>query len=265
MELEKHVDTNSDQPNLAVPKSDAGQSEGSKPEGRRIEGSRTVLLMIRHGESLANREQRFTLDDHEPLTDLGELQAKRTGGVLREHYEPTALYASPYHRAHETARIIGAHFSLSPIVVPEIREQSFGEFKGAPYSDFYPQGKERLGLGRWDLKAPGGESLREVAARIAPELETISSRHRGEVVVVVSHGGVMASLRAHVIGHFEQLPRSTENAWGYRLVVEDIDGDAAWRGPLALLGPERAPEPPFGEDLAVPGTQSELDRSTSVT
>ncbi len=67
----------------------------------------------------------------------------------------------------------------------------------------------------WHHRAPGGESLVDVAARVAPVVSELADRHLGEQVIVVSHGGVMAA----------------KNADGFRL---DRDG-AGWCPPKPLF------------------------------
>ncbi|HVS66272.1 MAG TPA: histidine phosphatase family protein [Thermoanaerobaculia bacterium] len=191
----------------------------------------TTLILVRHGESQANLEGRFTRHDDEPLTPLGLEQARAIGRRLRELYQPVALYASPFARARDTAREIGAFFELEPEVVRELHEQSFGALRGRGYAEYYPLIAAVAALDRWHHRAPGGESLAEVGARVGPALDLIADRHPGEEVIVVSHGGVMAALRSWVAGNFDQPPESTENAGGYRL-LRSMKG---YRGPIPLF------------------------------
>jgi probable phosphoglycerate mutase len=190
-----------------------------------------TLLLVRHGESLANLERRFTRSDDEPLTETGLAQARETARRLVGHYAPRALYASPFLRAIQTAREIGAPFGLQPTVVDELHEQGFGSLRGRPYEDYYPVIATVSPLDRWRHCAPGGESLVEVAERVGPAIERIAAAHPGEQVLVVSHGGVMAALRAWACGNFDLPPESTVNAGGYRLV----GSCRPYHGPLPLF------------------------------
>ncbi len=183
-------------------------------------GQPTRLFMVRHGESQANLEQRFTHHDDEPLTPLGVEQAEARGRELLPHCRPEAMYASPFHRAVHTAEEVGRPFSLKPELRADLREQSFGDFQGRSYADFVPLAQDVSPLDRWDLAAPGGESLRQVAERAGRVLNQIVAQHAGSDVLVVSHGGVMAALRGWAQGSFGQPPESTENANGYVLVRE---------------------------------------------
>jgi broad specificity phosphatase PhoE len=197
-----------------------------------VESQHATLLLIRHGESLANLERRFTRSDDEPLTPTGFEQARETARRLAQLYAPRVLYASPFLRALQTARELGAPFGLEPVVVPELHEQSFGTLRGRAYDDYYPVITTVSPLDRWHHRAPEGESLRDVADRVGPALERIAAAHAGEQVLVVSHGGVMAALRAWACGNFDRPPESTVNAGGYRLV----GSTRPYHGPLPLFG-----------------------------
>jgi probable phosphoglycerate mutase len=191
--------------------------------------STTRLILIRHGESVANLEGRFTENSEEPLTELGIEQARSTAAVLAQRFAPVSLYASPFRRAFDTALEIGRVFGLDPLVEAELREQDFGVYRGRPYADFYGQ-YPAGSVERWDHLPEGGERLREVAVRCHAVLERVARRHRGEQVLVVCHGGVMAAVRGQVGDDFERPPVSTPNAWGYVLHADE----AGFAGPFEL-------------------------------
>lgn len=195
------------------------------------------LLLIRHGQSVANAELRFTLEDDEPLTALGVDQARRTGLRLAERYRPSTLYSSPFERARHTAELIGEAFGLEPEILPLLHEQDYGELKGVSYQRYLELAPLTSGADFWRRRPPGGESLLDVLERVAPVLDDVARRHLGEETIIVSHGGVMAALRGHIAG-LDGGPRSTVNADGYR-----VEGaPPTYRGPLALF--DDGPEPP---------------------
>jgi probable phosphoglycerate mutase len=191
------------------------------------------LLLIRHGESVANAERRFTVGPFEPLTARGRRDAVAVAQRVAALFDPVALYASPFVRALETARHIGGVLGLEPAVIEDLREQHFGELHGRPYAD-YAGDPSAQGLGRWHHRPPGGETLHEVALRAGPALEAIARAHLGETVVVVSHGGVMAALRGFCAGNFDDAPLPTPNTAGY---VVEYRG-AAWSALGALAADE---------------------------
>ncbi len=183
------------------------------------------LIMIRHAESVANAERRFTRGPYEPLTPRGRDHAIRTGRLLSTRFDPVALYASPFVRALETARLLGAALGLEPRVVEDLREQDFGELRGLSYAE-YVSDPSTQGLGRWSHRPPGGETLEEVAMRAGKALDAIGAEHLGQEVIVVSHGAVMAALRGWVVRRYDEAPVGTQNAGGYVLIrhVERYEG-----------------------------------------
>jgi len=185
------------------------------------------LILIRHGESVANAERRFTVGPFEPLTPRGREEALAIARAVRARFDPVALYASPFVRALETARHVGSLLGLEPQVVEDLREQDFGELRGRPYGE-YAHDPSAQGIGRWEHRPPGGETLLEVARRAGAALDALAKAHLGQEIVVVSHGAVMAALRGHAAGHFRSTPSPTPNCGGYLL---------SWRSGL-WVGPE---------------------------
>lgn len=191
----------------------------------------STLLMVRHGESTANVAARYTWHDDEPLTELGHRQARQTGRLLSEQYEPSHLYCSRFHRARQTAEGIAGEVGLPVVEIDGIQERYFGELRGKPWA-VYREVVAALEIEElWHHPAPGGESLVEVAERAAPVVFGLADRHPGEQVIVVSHGGVMAALRAWIAGNWSKRPTPTKNADGFRL---DRDG-AGWHPPQPLF------------------------------
>ncbi len=177
------------------------------------------LIFVRHGESIANAEQRFTRGPHEGLSELGHREAAERGRHLVTRVRPAALYTSPFVRARQSAALIGGLLGLEARIVEALREQHFGRLRGQPYAAL-SDAVGPHGLARWDYRPPDGETLREVADRVGPAVQGIASRHEGEEVVVVSHGGVMAALRAWLDGGYARAPELSGNAGGYWLRYE---------------------------------------------
>ena len=170
--------------------------------------------MVRHAESTANLASRYTWHDHEPLTELGHRQARDAGRLLAEQYEASHLYCSRFRRARQTADEIAATEVGVPVVeIDGIEERCFGELRGKPW-EVYRTAVADLDIEEfWHHRAPGGESLVDVASRAAPVVAgpgpTVT---RWQQVIVVSHGGVMARLRAWIAGTWRNRPTPTRNA-----------------------------------------------------
>ena len=158
------------------------------------------LILVRHGESSGNRDRIFATSPHDlPLTELGYRQANEVAKRIGELFRPKLIVTSVYLRASETARIIAGALGLPIEVEPQLKEREIGSHRGRSYdsflteSDYDPQHP-------WAWKPHGGESFVDVRARVAPVLDRLAALHPDRDVVVVSHGGVMTALWAHVAG-----------------------------------------------------------------
>ena len=177
------------------------------------------LIFVRHGESIANAEHRFTHGPHEGLSELGRREAGARGRHLVKSARPAALYTSPFVRAQQTAALIGSLLGLEARVVEDLREQHFGTLRGRPYSAL-SDAIEPHGLARWEYRPPEGETLRAVAERVGPAVRSLATQHPCDEIVVVSHGGVMAALRGWLGGGYTAAPVLSGNAGGFWLDYE---------------------------------------------
>ncbi len=156
----------------------------------------TRIVLVRHGESLA--QERRVVGGHgcEGLSALGVRQAEALRDRLADSAEladVTALYSSVMARAVQTARI------LAPALGDLEIEQDCDFCEGHPSAESDGMAWEEYDQ-RWPPPAewspdvarePGGESYAQMRARVAHRLDRLAERHRGETVVVVCHGGVV--------------------------------------------------------------------------
>jgi broad specificity phosphatase PhoE len=184
------------------------------------------LILIRHGESVANAEGRFTRGPHEPLSRRGRQESLERARRLQKRFDPVALYASPFVRALETAQLIGGVLGLAPLVVDALREQDFGELRGQPYETLRMERR----TDRWRFRPPGGETLEEVFGRVGPALDEIATRHLGAEIVIVSHGGVMAAVQRWACELRGADPVIAVNCGGYLLRRRAV----GYEGPFPL-------------------------------
>lgn len=164
----------------------------------------TSLVLVRHGETAGNRDRRFQTYDT-PLSPVGRLQAARLAGRLAAGRPVHALYTSDLARAVETATLVGEGVGLHPVAAPSLRELDVGDWKGRRHAEaaaLYPGGFEGwiADGGAPRLPGPEGECLDDVVARAVPWLETLAAEHRGQRVVLVSHGLTLGILLAHACG-----------------------------------------------------------------
>lgn len=155
--------------------------------------SLTRFCLIRHGETDWNLARRLQGHIDIPLNDTGERQADLAAAGLRDK-RFTALYASDLVRAKETAAPLARLFGLQVETTPALRERHYGVFQGLTYEEIeqrYPAEYARYRARDPELLPEGGESLLGAAARVRSLLSSLVERHRGESVLLVTHGGVL--------------------------------------------------------------------------
>jgi len=152
------------------------------------------IYLVRHGETEANKEGRYRGWTETHLTPKGKCQAEKVAEVMAS-IELNKLYCSDLMRARETARTIGYKCGLEPIVSPQLREVSFGQWEGLTYREIKEGWEEELYQWYADpfsRSAPEGEKLPVVYRRfqvfLGELLESCSSHHQ---VALVSHGGIL--------------------------------------------------------------------------
>jgi broad specificity phosphatase PhoE len=160
------------------------------------------LILVRHGESEGNALRRFTDSPEVNITELGRRQALEAAQRIKAAYRPRLVVASPYRRAHETARIIATELALEVELAHDFREQSLGALAGQSY-DVVREDPTFDAARSWLWRPPGGESQADVRARSGPLLDTYARRYAIDEIVIVSHGGVMRALWAHATDNWE--------------------------------------------------------------
>jgi broad specificity phosphatase PhoE len=164
------------------------------------------LILVRHGESEGNRDRRFTTSPEVELTEIGRQQAHDVARRIKKRFQPELIISSSFLRARQTSAIIAAELNLPIEIVEDIHERDLGSLRGESYDrlrelvklapDFDPkQG--------WLWRPEGGESYEDVRLRVTAAFDRLRGRFPEHEVVVVSHGGVMLSMWAHITGEWK--------------------------------------------------------------
>lgn len=148
----------------------------------------TVICFVRHGTTPTTGKVLPGRAKGLHLSDKGLLEASATAARLAAIGKVTAIYSSPLERARETAAPISSALDLPVKLERGLLECDFGEWTGREL-------KELSKLPEWQtvqrhpsgFRFPGGESFTELQARLATAVEHLVERHRGELVVAVSH------------------------------------------------------------------------------
>jgi len=160
----------------------------------------TTLVLIRHGETDWNRDNRFQGHADPSLNDAGRAQARALATEIgAERF--AALYTSPFRRAAETAAILASELGLGPLSDAALEEVDVGSWSGLTRDEVeerFPDGYARwLEYGHgWD----DGETYEELGGRVVGGLLNIGGRHPGVAVLAVTHGGPIRSALAAAEG-----------------------------------------------------------------
>ncbi|KAL4582366.1 hypothetical protein LXL04_006913 [Taraxacum kok-saghyz] len=159
----------------------------------------TEVVIVRHGETEWNAEKRIQGHLDIDLNDIGRQQAVAVAERLSGESKISAIYSSDLKRALKTAETIASRCGgLQVIEDQNLRERHLGDLQGLVYSEapkIKTKAYEALQSRHTNVEIPGGgESLDQLYKRCTSCLQTIASKHRGERVVVVTHGGVIRAL-----------------------------------------------------------------------
>jgi 2,3-bisphosphoglycerate-dependent phosphoglycerate mutase len=168
------------------------------------------LILLRHGESQWNLENRFTGWVDVPLSPRGIQEAKDAGEKLRSFTFDRA-FTSVLARANETLRLVLEVIGQTAIPIEKdkaLNERMYGELQGLNKDETvkkYGEAQVKIWRRSYDVRPPGGESLKDTAERVLPYYEhTIKPcLLKGDTILVAAHGN---SLRALVM-ELEQLSR----------------------------------------------------------
>jgi len=169
------------------------------------------LILLRHGQSQWNLENRFTGWEDVPLTDQGIEEAKIAGQLMKKsEIQIDVIFSSVLQRATKTAELaikemnLEQFFSNGQVVMTKdhsLNERDYGDLVGLNKKETANKyGKEQVHIWRrsYDIPPPGGESLEDVLTRVKPYfvrfIEPIINK--GQNVLIVAHGN---SLRASLI------------------------------------------------------------------
>jgi 2,3-bisphosphoglycerate-dependent phosphoglycerate mutase len=163
----------------------------------------SVLVLVRHGESEWNRANRFTGWKDVGLTEEGMAEAHRAGAMLKQTGQRfDCAFTSTLKRAHNTLDIILDELGqgrLPTVKAAALNERDYGELVGVNKEEARKRfGAEQVHIWQrsYDIAPPGGESLKDTAARVIPFFEKwiVPELRKGKSVILVAHGNSLRSL-----------------------------------------------------------------------
>lgn len=193
-----------------------------------------TLVLIRHGQSLWNLENRFTGWIDVPLTDLGRDEARRAGELIRDIRFDVA-YTSVLTRAQESLQLVLEKAGQRPPIIrdPALNERHYGDLSGlnkAETAERYGADQVKLWRRSYDVAPPNGESLELCAKRTLPfyDRAIAGDLRQGKNVLVVAHGNSNRSIVMKLDQLSPQQVVALELGTGVPLVYEvNRDGTVA--------------------------------------
>jgi probable phosphoglycerate mutase len=162
----------------------------------------TRFGLVRHAETVWNREKRIQGQSDSALTDRGSEDADNWGRRL-SRFSWDRILMSDSGRAVETAETINHHLQAPAESDPRLREQDWGRWTGRRITQVETEVSSRLQekqMRGWKFCPPGGEDRLSVWHRSHSALIEAANRWRGDTILIVTHEGVIKSLIYHLSG-----------------------------------------------------------------
>ena len=157
-----------------------------------------MIVLVRHGQTVPNRDGRLLGRSDPALTELGRAQAEAAAGVVAA-LAPTIIVSSPLRRASDTAGVIARRSGLEVELDERLVEVDYGEWEGMPLGDI-PEDVSRRWRSDPEMAPPGGESLAAVAARVAEWCEERRAPAVEQTIVAVTHVSPLKAVVAWGLG-----------------------------------------------------------------
>jgi len=167
----------------------------------------TKIVLTRHGHVEGIKPERFRGRQPLDLTTLGRAQAQAVAQRIAAAWRPTHIYTSPMGRCIETAAAIAKACGIAAKTCDDLNDIDYGAWQFKTFADAKAQDPTLFAA--WFatpqlVRFPNGESLQDLAARVANAVRMVLARHPDETVVLVGHDSVN---RALLLG-FLDLPPS---------------------------------------------------------
>lgn len=186
-----------------------------------------TLILVRHGQSEWNLLNLFTGWKNPGLTEQGVEEARKAGRALKaKNIVPDAYFTSALSRAQRTLDLMLEEMGITDLTIErsfKLNERDYGDLSGLNKDDARKKwGEEQVHIWRrsYDVPPPGGESLKDTAARVLPyyEAEIEPLVKAGKTVLVTAHGNSLRALVMRIEGLDEEAILKRELATGAPIV-----------------------------------------------
>jgi alpha-ribazole phosphatase len=167
-----------------------------------VSASVTTLYVIRHGQVEKSRPHSYNGQLDVPLSAAGLQQMERLAAWAAS-LGTDAVYCSDLRRTMEGAQAVARQCTAPVSATPLLREKHFGQWEGLTYEEAeqrFPSEWKAWLTDPSDARPPGGETYREVEARVIPFARRVVRDHFGQTVLILAHGGVNRVILCRALG-----------------------------------------------------------------
>ena len=173
----------------------------------------TKLILVRHGESLANEKGIFVGHTDVELTARGYKQAEITAKYIASKYVINALYTSDLKRAYKTGKAIAKELCITIKTEKDLREIYGGEWEEHTFDRLQVQFSDDYSVWLKDIgksRCTGGESVKQLGNRISRVITRIAEENVDKTVVIVTHGTPIRVMQClcsrQTLGEMKEIP-----------------------------------------------------------
>ena len=163
----------------------------------------TTIILVRHGQTAWNREERFRGHADIPLDEVGLAQAQAVAKRIALQWKPDAIYAGSLSRTLQTAEPTAQSFHLTVHPEPDLVDVDCGSWQGFSPDEVrtkWPAEYETYLHSPREFQFPGGESLETARLRALRKVNEIVKAHEGQTVMLVSHTALNRLILLSVLG-----------------------------------------------------------------
>ncbi len=188
----------------------------------------TRFVLIRHGESEANRNNIFAGHLNADLQNKGLMQAELTARYIVDNFKVDKVYASDLTRAYKTGRCVSCLLGIELTTDKGLREIDAGEWDGLRFDELPVKYPKEFDIWINDIGrsyCPGGESVTQLGERFISALKKIADENEGKTVVVATHATPIRILQTIV--EYGDLAKMQDVPWvsNASVTVVEYDGE----------------------------------------
>ena len=173
-----------------------------KSGGRLMKNNTTRIYIVRHGESISNRQGIFTGSTDIDLTDMGYRQAELVGEYLADK-GIEAIYSSDLMRAYHTSLPTARSLGIESVKDEGFREVNGGEWENKRYAELFELYPEEYPIFVNDVGnavCVGGEAVRDLFVRVNAELDRVVEHNKGRTIAIFSHATPVRAMICRFLG-----------------------------------------------------------------